>query len=80
MLVESTTLRRSPRSLQRATKPSLTSRSTARVTLSGSTVALSDVAVSINQAPMDESLLGMSFLRRLKSFEVQGRRLYLRWQ
>ena len=43
-------------------------------------IALSDVAVSINQAPMDESLLGMSFLRRLKSFEVQGRRLYLRWQ
>lgn len=43
-------------------------------------IALSDVAVSVNQAPMGESLLGMTFLRRLKSFEIQGRRLYLRWQ
>jgi len=39
---------------------------------------LNDVAVSVNQAPMDSSLLGMAFLRRLKSFGVQGRRLYLR--
>jgi aspartyl protease family protein len=42
-------------------------------------IVLSEVAVSINETPMSESLLGMSFLRRLKSFEVQGRRLYLRW-
>ena len=37
----------------------------------------SSVAVSINQAPMGSSLLGMSFLRRLKSFEFKGRTLLL---
>jgi aspartyl protease family protein len=45
--------------------------------LSVGSVHLSDVAVLVNQAPMDTSLLGMSFLHRLKSFEVQGRRLFL---
>jgi aspartyl protease family protein len=38
------------------------------------------VAVSINQAEMRDSLLGMSFLQSLSSFEIRGRKLYLRWQ
>lgn len=37
-----------------------------------------DVAVSINEAEMSTSLLGMSFLDRLSAFEIQGRRLILR--
>ena len=32
----------------------------------------------INQSPMSYSLLGMTFLRRLDSFQVRGRRLYLK--
>jgi aspartyl protease family protein len=43
-------------------------------------IELSDVPVSINEAEMDTSLLGMSFLRRLQSFEIKDRRLYLRSQ
>ena len=43
-------------------------------------IVLSDVPVSVNQAEMGTSLLGMSFLRTLGSFEVRDRRLYLRWQ
>jgi ubiquinone/menaquinone biosynthesis C-methylase UbiE len=38
-----------------------------------------DVPVVVNQAPMDASLLGMSFLRRMKSFDFRGNKLYLRW-
>lgn len=45
--------------------------------LSVGSVALADVAVSINETDMRESLLGMSFLKRLASFEVQGRKLIL---
>jgi len=41
-------------------------------------IRLSDVAVSINQAPMSRSLLGMSFLKRLASFEFKGGQLILR--
>ncbi|HEX2591884.1 MAG TPA: TIGR02281 family clan AA aspartic protease [Rhizomicrobium sp.] len=41
-------------------------------------ITLNDMKVSVNQAPMRTSLLGMSFLRRLKSFEFRDRRLYLR--
>jgi aspartyl protease family protein len=41
-------------------------------------VRLTDVPVAINQAPMSTSLLGMSFLRRLDSFEVRGDQLILR--
>lgn len=37
-----------------------------------------DMPVVINEAPMSSSLLGMSFLRRLESFEVRDGRLYLR--
>jgi predicted aspartyl protease len=35
--------------------------------------------VSINQAPMQTSLLGAAFLRRLKSFGFGDHRLILRW-
>jgi aspartyl protease family protein len=38
-----------------------------------------NVPVTVNRTDMHASLLGMSFLRRLKSFEFQGRKLYLRW-
>jgi aspartyl protease family protein len=48
-------------------------------TLSIGSIELFDMPVSINQADMGTSLLGMSFLRRLRSFEFQGRRLFLRW-
>ncbi len=38
-----------------------------------------DVRVSINQADMSGSILGMSFLDRLNSYEVRGRQLILRY-
>jgi aspartyl protease family protein len=41
-------------------------------------IELSNVPVSINQAEMDTSLLGMTFLNRLESFEFRGRQLFLR--
>ncbi len=41
-------------------------------------IAFTHVALSINQAPMRSSLLGMSFLRRLQSFRFEGDRLILR--
>lgn len=41
-------------------------------------IRLTDVPVSINQAPMSSSLLGAPFFQRLQSFEIRGRRLYLR--
>jgi len=40
--------------------------------------ALSEVPISINQADMGTSLLGMSFLKQMASFEIRGRQLYLR--
>ena len=43
-------------------------------------IALGQTRVSINQAPMSESLLGMAFLRRLDSFEFKGHQLILRGQ
>lgn len=46
------------------------------VTVGGLRVA--DVPASVNQAKMSESLLGMSFLRRIGGFEVSGDRLTLR--
>jgi len=49
-------------------------------TLEVGPIALSNVPISINEAEMGSSLLGMSFLKRLRSYEVQDRRLYLRWQ
>lgn len=41
-------------------------------------IGFTDVPVMINQAPMSGSLLGMSFLQRLESFQVKGDKLYLR--
>jgi aspartyl protease family protein len=43
-------------------------------------VKLEHVPMSINQAPMDTSLLGMTFLKQLDSFQVQGRKLILKWK
>ena len=40
-------------------------------------IALTGVRASVNQAPMDRSLLGMSFLGRLSAYEVRGDRLTL---
>jgi aspartyl protease family protein len=48
--------------------------------LSVGPIRLTNVKVSINRAPMSASLLGMAFLRRLKSFEVSDGRLILRWR
>lgn len=42
-------------------------------------IRLSDVPVSINGAPMSNSLLGMTFLNRMKSFSITGRKLVLRY-
>jgi len=42
-------------------------------------ITMTNVPMSINRAPMGTSLLGMTFLQRLKSFEVKDNRLYLRW-
>jgi aspartyl protease family protein len=42
-------------------------------------IVFSDVEVSINKAEMGSSLLGMAFLRRLKSYSVSGGKLILKW-
>ncbi|WP_020593764.1 retropepsin-like aspartic protease family protein [Kiloniella laminariae] len=42
------------------------------------TATFESIPVSINEAPMSTSLLGMSFLKRLHSFEFQGDQLILR--
>jgi aspartyl protease family protein len=47
-------------------------------TLSVGSIRMTDVPVSINQARMGVSLLGMAFLRRLDSFEMRDDRLYMR--
>jgi len=46
-------------------------------TLSVGPIVFHDLPVEVNEAPMNTSLLGMSFLRRMKSFEFRGRKLYL---
>ncbi|HPA37434.1 MAG TPA: TIGR02281 family clan AA aspartic protease [Phenylobacterium sp.] len=38
------------------------------------------VPVSINQAPMRQSLLGMSFLNRLEGVRIEGDKLYLKYK
>ena len=43
-------------------------------------IHLDNVRMTINQAPMSTSLLGMSALGRLESFEVRGDKLVLRWR
>jgi aspartyl protease family protein len=47
--------------------------------LSVGPIQLWNVPVSINRTDMHASLLGMAFLKRLKSFEFSGRKLTLRW-
>ena len=42
-------------------------------------MAFYNLRVSVNQRPMATSLLGMAFLRRMRSFEFRDHRLYLRW-
>ncbi|MFI4949761.1 MAG: TIGR02281 family clan AA aspartic protease [Caulobacterales bacterium] len=46
--------------------------------LSVGSIALTNVPMVINKAPMTSSLLGLSFLGRLESFQVRGHRLYLK--
>jgi aspartyl protease family protein len=48
--------------------------------LSVGAVKLEQVPMSINEAPMDTSLLGMAFLKQLDSFQVHGRKLILKWK
>ncbi|WP_304170182.1 TIGR02281 family clan AA aspartic protease [Phenylobacterium aquaticum] len=43
-------------------------------------IRLTDMPLIVNQAAMDCSLLGMSFLGKLESFQVKGDKLYLRWR
>jgi len=43
-------------------------------------VKLFNVPVSVNGTKMRNSLLGMAFLKRMKSFEMKGQKLYLRWR
>lgn len=43
-------------------------------------IEFSDVPVSVNKAEMGESLLGMTFLRRMASVEIRGRQLFLHWR
>lgn len=40
---------------------------------------LLNVQASVSERPMDVSLLGASFLARLKAYEVSGGRMTLRW-
>lgn len=42
-------------------------------------IAFDDFKLAINEAPMSSSLLGLSFLRRLRSFEHRDGQLILRW-
>lgn len=51
-----------------------------RGTLEVGPMVMANFPMTINQAPMRRSLLGMSFLNRLESFEVRGDRLLLRWR
>lgn len=47
--------------------------------LSVGAIHFSNVRVSVNRAPMGSSLLGMAFLKRLKSYSFSGGKLILRW-
>jgi aspartyl protease family protein len=47
--------------------------------LSVGPIHFSNVPVSINGAEMSSSLLGMTFLKRLKSYSFSGDKLVLRW-
>jgi aspartyl protease family protein len=41
-------------------------------------IEMTDMPMVINKAPMTMSLLGMSFLTRLESFQIRDRRLYMK--
>lgn len=43
-------------------------------------IYLKDVRASVNEAKMRESLLGMTFFRRLKSYEVKNNTLTFYWK
>ncbi len=43
-------------------------------------IGIDNFKMTINQAPMSSSLLGLSFLDRLASFEIKGRKLILKWR
>lgn len=43
-------------------------------------LALANFKLTVNQAPMSTSLLGMSFLSKLESFHFGDRKLVLRWR
>ena len=47
--------------------------------LSVGPIAFTNVEVAINKTRMGSSLLGMAFLKRLKSYSVSGGKLVLRW-
>lgn len=47
--------------------------------LTAGTISFSKVRVSVNEADMPQSLLGMSFLKRLESYDVRDHKLTLRW-
>jgi aspartyl protease family protein len=47
--------------------------------LSVGPIRFSNVRASVNRAPMGSSLLGMTFLKRLKSYSVSDGKLILRW-
>ncbi len=47
--------------------------------LSVGPIHFSNVRVSVNRAPMGTSLLGMTFLKRLKSYSFENGKLILRW-
>jgi predicted aspartyl protease len=42
-------------------------------------VQLTDLAASINQTKMRNSLLGMTFFQNVASFEVRCHNLFIRW-
>ena len=42
-------------------------------------IRIDDMPMEVNQTRLSASLLGMSFLQRLKSYQVRGHRLYLTW-
>jgi aspartyl protease family protein len=43
-------------------------------------IAFANFPMVINQAPMTSSLLGLTFLNRLESFEIRDRKLILKWR
>lgn len=43
-------------------------------------IRMTDFRMTINKAPMSRSLLGLSFLEHLESFQIRGRKLILHWK